>query len=192
MPKPMKKILLILSLAASTALADDNLLRNSDFSNGISHWEGDCHPLDSGASDLASSAPTTSSVVVVKLRKNDWTKVMQDFEGKTGDYVLTITYSISDDLQFSRNPDDYTNLTNKIQFSMLGMMESDPGNWIVILTDYGAKSSSSTTITPVLTGSDTQSVTTQFHIRYSNNGGLCIAFPPGRGVLTLHSITLAP
>ena len=189
----MKKLLFIFSLAASiSAVADDNLLRNSDFSNGISHWDGDCRTPDSGGGDLAAPDTQSSSGAVIKLRKNEWTHISQDFEGKTGDYTLTITYSVSTDLEFSTNPDDYTNLGSKIQFTLLGYTETDPGNWLVALTDYGMKSSSSMTLTPTLRGSDTQSVTTHFHLRSSNNGGVYIVFPPGTGILTLHSITLAP
>ena len=86
-------------LAASTvALADDNLLRNGDFSNGISHWDGDLHPPDSGGGDIAAPESQTSGAVI-KLRKDEWSKITEDFEGRTGDYTLTINYSISDDLQ---------------------------------------------------------------------------------------------
>ena len=72
------------------------------------------------------------------------------------------------------------------------MTECDSGDVIVVLTDYGMKSSNSTALAPTYNGAGAQSLTTHFHFKTSNNRGLCIAFPPGQGVITLHSITLSP
>ena len=107
-------VLLLFCVGAAVAAADDNLLQNGDFSDGIAHWYGDCHTVDSDS--LGLSTPASAPGVLVKLRDGEWTKVIQDFDGKAGIYTLKITYSASPDLAFSTNADDYTNLPAKIDF----------------------------------------------------------------------------
>ena len=85
----MKILALLFLLAGSSAvLADTDALENGDFSDGSTHWDGDIH-VAGGAADDSNS----TKGVVVSLRSGDWTKISQLFDGKSGDYILTITYT---------------------------------------------------------------------------------------------------
>jgi hypothetical protein len=191
----MKTLALLVLLAASpVALADDNLLQNGDFSSGIAHWEGDCHTPDAAPVDLGSTDASTVSGVIVKLRHGDWTKVTQDFTGKIGEYLLTITYSLSPDAKFSTDPDDYTNVPGKVGFNILRAFDSSPGNWNLIVTDIGAQRYTYWTIEPKVGAPGVQKITTRVQLDSDDTQekGFCLIFPPGDGFITLQSITLVP
>jgi hypothetical protein len=192
--KKLAALLLLLSLI--NLRADNNLLQNGDFSDGIAHWDGDCHSPDSNNNDsidLSSPATTTPSGVVVKLRAGDWTKVTQDFDGKVGHYILTINYSVSPDLKFSQVADDYTNVPGKVGFSRLNPFNSDPGEWAVVINDLGALHYNYWKITPNLT-TGVQSVKANVNLDSDDSykKGFYLLFPPGSGVITLQGITLVP
>jgi hypothetical protein len=126
----------VLVLALALPLhADNNLLRNGDFSLGLADWVGDCHTPEANSDDLTQTAVPTG--VVVKLRHFDWTKMTQDFDGKAGDYQVTVTYSVSPDLKFSTKAEDYQNIPGKVGFNRLSAFGSNPGTWILIVNDLG-------------------------------------------------------
>ena len=88
---------LFLLMGGSIAFADDeNLLRNGDFSSGIAEWHGDCHGIGSATDDTGAT-----SGIIVKLRSSEWTKVTQDFDGKAGNYLLTVVYTLGSGTTFS-------------------------------------------------------------------------------------------
>jgi hypothetical protein len=190
----MKNIVLAFLLLAVIGFvrADDgNVLKNGDFSEGISHWEGDCHTPENGSDASLTSTPTTG--VIVKLRGSDWTKVMQDFEGKMGEYLLSITYSVSPDLKFSDRADDYVNVANQLGFSRLSPFDSDPGKWVIIINDVGANHYTFWKIMPKNDASSPQTVTCRVHVDAAQDDlGFYIVFPPGTGAITLKNISLVP
>jgi hypothetical protein len=190
----MKTLALLVFLAGtSAAMADANLLQNGDFSSGIAHWDGNCRSLDTAASDSPfSTAPTTG--VAVKLRHFDWTQVTQDFDGKIGQYLLTVTYSVSSDLKFSDKPDDYVNVPGKLGYTLLRPFNSEPGKWDLILIDIGANHYNYWKITPKVDASSTQIVTVNVQLDSDDTQkkGFCLVFPPGQGVINLQSISLVP
>jgi hypothetical protein len=188
----MKKLVIVLVLLSLINVrADTNLLQNGDFSDGIAHWEGDCHSPDSDSVDLsAASAPPTTGIVV-KLRHSDWTKVTQDFDGNIGEYLLTLNYSFSPGLKFSTNPDDYQNVPAKEGFSLFRSFDSDPGSWVIILSDLGAARFSYWKIAPNMTaGAQRALATVHLDSDDTHKKGFCLLFPPGDGIITLQSISL--
>ena len=189
----MKILALLVFLAGVTAaVADDNLLKNGDFSNGITYWEGDCHTADGIALDLG-EAPTTSGIIV-KLRSFEWTKVTQDFDGNIGEYLLTITYAASSNMKFSDNPKDYTNVPAQLGFSRLRPFSSTPGDWVVIVNDLGAMHYTYWKISPHMGASGVQTLRLRVHLDSdaSQKKGFYLIFPPGEGIINLLGLTLLP
>jgi hypothetical protein len=188
----MKTLLLLFFLTGgSVALADDSILKNGDFSDGISHWEGDCHSIGSASDDSG-----VTSGVVVKLRSGDWTKINQDFDAKPGNYLLTITYTASPGLAFSQRAEDYTGLPGKMGLNGLGMLRRfpDPGQWLVIVRDTGVNFYTDWRITPKVDASGVQTV--RLNVRLDSTDsfkkGFFVGFPPGDGFINLQSIMLVP
>jgi hypothetical protein len=199
----MKTFALVLLLAGSTAaLADDstNLLQNGDFSSGIAEWEGDCHsPTSEDATpDLSTNplnAPATAAQgVFVKLRHADWTKMYQDFDGKAGQYLLTISFSLSSDAKFSTSPEDYADIPSATGFSRFRSFSSTPGKWIVIVNDLGSMHFTYWEIAAQGQPGATQTFTTQVKLNSDDEEkkSICLICPPGDGQVTVKSVTLAP
>jgi hypothetical protein len=187
----MKTLVLLFLLAAGpAAFGDDNLLQNGDFSDGISHWNGECHSPDSASVDLSSKP---ASGVVVKLRPGEWTKISQDFDGPSGNYLVTITFTISPGATFSNKPEDFLNIPAQIGIRRNGF-DADPGDWVVILDSVGARRLMSWKTGPNLNTSDVQTLTHTFHVdsRFSGLKGFYLGFPPGDGIINLQSIMVVP
>jgi hypothetical protein len=195
MKAPALLLVPLLFLAGgSIALADDsNLLKNGDFSNGISEWEGDAHTVDSTTFDNPPASPPTSGVII-KMHRHDWTKVTQDFDGDIGEYTLTLTYSVSSDLKFSTDQEDYTNVPSLLNFSILAPFNSTPGDWVVIVNDLGAMQYTYWKITPKNDSSGVQKFSTQIQLNSgaAQKKGFYLCFPPGDGYINLLSISLTP
>jgi hypothetical protein len=190
----MKKLLLLVFLASGgLAMADQNVLKNGDFSGGINHWEGDCRTINGTTFDSSTlNAPTTG--VIVKLRGSDWTKVTQDFDGKMGKYLLTVTYTVSPDLKFSPRPDNYLGVPALLGLARLMPFDANVGQWAMVVTDLGADRYSYWKITPKIDPSATQSIKCNVHIDSdaTSSKTFCLGFPPGKGYMTLQSISLVP
>ena len=196
----MKKLALLLLLSgASIVLADNNsnLLQNGDMSSGIAHWEGDCHSSSNNSDappDLSASpaAPSASSGVYIKLRHQDWTKMTQDFEGKEGAYVFSITYSLSSDAKFSSSPDDYTDIPGATGMSRFPKFGIRTGTWGMIVLDLGAWRYWTWEVSPPAAGTST-TYTTPVKIGSSEGDKtLCLVFPPGEGIVTITNVSLVP
>jgi hypothetical protein len=177
----------------SVAFADTDLLQNSDFSSGIAHWEGDCH---SAGSEEATPSFVTSTAAVpqgvtVTLRSHDWTKVTQDFEGKAGEYLLTVSYSFSPDLKFSTDGADYANIPGSTGMSRFKPFAAEPGQWVVILNDLGSMKFHYWKIMPQA-GAATQTFTSKATLETGDTAEktICLVFPPGTGTVTLLQVGL--
>jgi hypothetical protein len=191
----MKTLFLLCFIAGSSlVLADDaptltNILSNGDFSSGLSHWDGDCHT----AGNVADDSGATSGLVV-QLRNGDWTKMGQDFEGKSGDYILTITYIPSTGLTMSTRPDDYTNTPLKMELNGLGPVSTMVGKWCIMVVDSGISRYEYWQVTPSLSGSGLQTIKAHvtLHSDDEHEKGFYLGFPPGNGTINLQSISLTP
>ena len=186
----MKTLALLLLLAgASTAFADTDLLQNGDFADGISHWEGDCHSVGSASDD---SSATTG--VVIKLRDGDWTKISQDFDGKVGNYTLTVTYTVTPDIKFSLRPEDYKSTTLKMGLIGLVAASTTPGEWCVVVVDSGIHMYDYWQVSPKLDPNGVQKIMLKVDLGSGadHKKGFYLGFPPGSGSINLQSITLVP
>ena len=186
----MKTLALLLFLASgSAALADTDVLENGNFSDGLTHWDGDVHAAG-GSSDDSNS--TTG--VVVTLRSGDWTKISQEFDGKAGQYLLTITYTATPGMTISNRAEDYQNTTSKMGLNGMAPINTLPGDWCLMVVDSGASRSAYWQITPILNGTGVQTIKTQVILQSgdAHKKAFYLGFPPGSGTINLQSITLVP
>jgi hypothetical protein len=186
----MKILTLLLFLAGgSAALADTGVLQNGDFSDGIAEWEGDCHTAGSASDDSGAT-----SGVVVNLRSGEWTKIGQDFDGGTGDYILTVTYVSSPGIKFSQRADDYQNTTLKMGLVGLSPVNTTLGDWCIMVVDSGVSRFTYWQITPTLNATGVQTIKAHVTLKSgsSHKKGFYLGFPPGEGTINLQSITLVP
>lgn len=186
----MKHLILLGLLATSLmAFADDaSVLKNGDFSAGLSEWEGDVHTAGSASDDSGAT-----SGVVVKLR-DEWTTAKQDFTGKAGIYGLTIKYTVTPDFSLSRRAEDYANVPSQLGLTLLAPFNAAPGKWLVIINDLSVRKFMYWQIQPSTSATGEQTV--HLRVRLSDNGdaekGFFLCFPPGKGTINLLSISLDP
>jgi hypothetical protein len=160
-----------------------NLLQNGDFSSGLAHWDGDGRSL---ATTTNAIAPRNG--MGVELRA-EWTKVMQNFDVKRGDYTVSITYSLTPGTTFTPDVKEYRKIPGKLGFNALKEFRVKKGEWAMIITDrerfvYCA-------IKPPEAGNGEQTVTGDFNLDYDGDDQtFCLAFPPGNGVVTILNIAL--
>ena len=209
---------LLFSLAVAVPLlAQDGppeTMENADFSDGTTHWHGDCKPAGSDMTTDFTSSKGSSGGITVDLHSSSWTKVTQEiheYKGARGSMTLTIVYKTSTDLKLSALPSDYTNAGGAVDFGG-AHLNAKPGEIIAFIDKPPAtratQSSTSTTTTYTIypdniartsfvptTDGSTQTVTATL-IPPSGDADtdptFCIAFPPGSGSVTLLKISLTP
>jgi hypothetical protein len=190
----MKKLALGLLLAGSSfALADDNdLLQNGDFSDGISHWYGDCHTIaDMTSQESDYQAPAAGTGAVVKLRAGEWTKMTQDFDTKPGTLHLAITYTLSPGLTFSQRAEDYTNTTGNIGYTAWLAYPTSVGAWVVMLCDIAAGHANVFEVPlPSNAPSGAQTFNAGFRAKSDEQKSICFGFPPGKGFITVEKVSI--
>jgi len=175
----------------------EEMLRNSNFAAGNSHWDGDGEKIvqDALDNDNPFASPQTSNDatgLVVKLKNSEWTKVAQDFESRPGNLRLTVTYSVSTDFKFSNLARDYANLPQSINFNYWDAFATQVGDWVVMLCDVAARHQSYREISPPSGSAHSQ---TYIHIMTALSGEqetICLAFPPGQGTIILQKVSLIP
>jgi len=186
--------LVALVFALALPLRADNWLENGDFTDGLSHWHGGGRSPADFASDnpLQASDPFTSKGLIIPLKHLDWTKVAQDFKGKSASGVMTITYMVSNDFAFSDKDDDYKNMPDHIGYDAWAAFNTLPGNWVVFLSDFGSSHGTYYEIKPKLGSTGVQT----FHARIIGltplaDKTITLAFPPGTGMLVVLSVSLS-
>ena len=190
-------------LALSTARASDIIL-NSDFSDGKTHWHGD------------GDAPDAGGKLVITLKPDKWTVVRQNFSANSASLKLKITYSFSDDCTLGKNGDalippltatgldEACGLDNNIYNVTL---DSKWDLWTVILVSGGTLISEYPIYTNNYGGTyrgygsqnttdatGNQTFTTQLK-QWDNqfiSDDLCLCFPPGQGTVTLTDVEITP
>jgi hypothetical protein len=187
----MKKIALAFLLASSSvALADDNILQNGDFSDGIAHWYGDCHTIADMSSEVDYKAPASGSGIVVKLRAADWTKVNQDFDAHPGMLHFTVTYELSPGSTFSQRPDDYTNTTGSLGYTAWKAYSTSVGRWVMMLCDIAAGHANIFEVPSNNKDSGPQTLDASFQASSNDTKSICLGFPPGKGFITLEKVSV--
>ncbi|HEV3270922.1 MAG TPA: hypothetical protein VGZ93_01955 [Candidatus Methylacidiphilales bacterium] len=185
--------LALLALAFAIPLRADNWLENGDFMNGIDHWRGNGRSPADFASDSPFDKPDpfTSKGLIIDLKQSHWAKVLQDFHGKGSSGVLTITYMVSPDLTFSNKGEYYQNVPGQIEYDAWVPFNMPPGDWVVLISDFGAVHGPYYEIKPKLGSSNPQIFQTKVD-RLTPNGDktITLAFPPGSGKLVILSVSL--
>jgi hypothetical protein len=173
--------------------ADENLIQNGDFTDGITHWRGNGRtPADfAPANPFDKPDPFTSKGLIIPLRHRDWDKVAQDFKGKNTSGVLTITYRVAPDLVFSDKAEDYQNMPYQLHYDGWQPVATPPANWVVFLTDFGTTHGTYWTIAPKLGSGDVQTFSAQLSgLTPFSDKTITLGFPPGSGNLVILSVTL--
>jgi hypothetical protein len=109
----MQRLLLIVMLCVgwTAPVVADDVLRNGNFADGLSHWNGDCRPPDvTGASSPAGAS--------VELR-DEWTKFTQIFDAPKGKYAVSITFILTPGTAFAPEQKDYRKVPKKLGFTAL-------------------------------------------------------------------------
>ncbi len=183
----MKTLILLFSLAALIAVrADDDLLQNGDFSNGLAHWYGNLQAV----ANVPEAGSTAQNAGVIKLRHGDWTKVTQDFEVKAGTYQLHVTFAPSPETHFSTQVTDYMSIPDKVGIPDEHPTDANPGQWVIAVSDATAASSLWWRV-DVSKNAGPQSYSfTVKGINFSNRQSLMLAFPPGSGYIILTNVSL--
>jgi hypothetical protein len=190
----MKALLFaLLVLACALPVQADNWIQNGDFADGINHWYGGGRaPADFAADNpLDKPDPFTSKGLIIPLKHLDWTKVAQDFKGKSAGGVLTITYMASPDLAFSTKPDDYVNMPGHIGYDHWKPFNTPPGDWIVFISDFGSEHGTYYMIQPKLGSSAPQTYRARVTgLTPLEDKTITVAFPPGDGKLVVLNVSL--
>lgn len=167
--------------------ADNNLLQNGDFSNGITHWNGNVQ------TPVAAEIPEVTSGAIIKLRHHDWTLVHQSFRIKAGNYILKVVFMPSSDFHFSNQYPDYMNLKAKLDYPDPNVSpDAEIGQWAIVITDFSAATSIYWTTDLVKPPSQQSQTFSIKGIDFTHEQALTIAFPPGSGYITLQQISLVP
>lgn len=192
----MKLLALCLLLAGQVQLGADEQLKNPDFTDGRSHWEGDGE--SAAAAENADVPPSltennvaTAPGLLLKLSRRDWVKITQDFRPLAAAGTLTIVYKLSDGLTFSTDFDDYKNIPQKIDYSSFQTFDILAGRWIMTLFESADTRLKYYSIGPKM---DAQAQTFQTRIEglvVREDKTLCLAFPPGQGTVTLLHVGLS-
>jgi hypothetical protein len=184
----------ILLLAIFIPLKADEELKNPDFTNGRSHWQGDgvaAAERNTDANPLAQTDSSQNGGLVIKLSRRDWTRVSQDFRPLNANGVLTVVYKFSDNLAFSTDPDDYKNVPQKMNFGAFKPFDIKAGNWIALFIETARFEMDYYNITP-LASSDTQTYKGDISGLVPRvDKTICLAFPPGVGTITLLHVGLS-
>ena len=192
--KSLAFTLLVLLLAIPLrAQSGDNWIENGDFADGIDHWYGGGRSPADFANDnpLSANDPLTSKGLIMPLRPESWTKVAQDFKGKVSNGILTISFKVSPDFAFSSKPEDYVNMTDKIGYEGWKALNSPPGAWMLLLSDFGSLKGFTAPIVPKAGNGDVQTWRASIKgLTPYENKTITLAFPPGKGTVVVLSVSM--
>jgi hypothetical protein len=220
----MKRLpLLVLTplLAVAPVFAQDDssgsspeILQNPTFTDGTTHWHGDCKPAGSDMTQDFTSSNNAPGGITVDLHSSSWTNVTQELRDKAApaSVAVTITYQVSSDFKLSDHAEDYGNCAPNVGFGGANV-PAEQGK-VVVFVDVPPLSRSSISAT---TSGNTLVTIYNDHVAYSefapatdqtpqtytvrmfvppptpdSHQTLCLAFPPGSGSITITKISMVP
>jgi hypothetical protein len=190
----MKGLLLFVLLASSTLLARADILANGDFADGPAHWKGDAKEISSD--DLTAG---NQPGVVVTLKKDAWTKIYQTFSTHEKEVQYSITFKLSSDYQVDQTP--YDPSSGSVSGPSPGLDDIEGvyplyayaynGAWTLVVQEFGASGWNYIHPRPDPRKTDAQTLTGTIR-RLTDHAEkiLILAFPPGKGTVTLTNIAL--
>ncbi len=153
------------------------LVKNGNFVTSSGYWEGD------------GTADPSGKGLVVTLNPSSWTRVYQTFADQGTLNSIEITYKLSPGLTVSRNPADYTNISDRLQisgFERFGSIGVSPGQFYGTIGDPNGTLLAMEVYSPHLTSTDVQDYQHDYPaVPASGNTTFALAFPPGTGTVTL-------
>ncbi len=206
-------ILMTLGLAVSLAfiapLKADNILANSDFSDGSANWKGDGKDASSvDMTDIGTSLDNSGAAkgMIVTLDPKRWKMISQTFETSEKALDFSMTYKTTSDFSEGAVPGGLgitmilqTMLKIPLQsnngFGFPPNMQQRPGASSSALVAIADLDQNVVIYSPVSANLSTDSTTNSTRL----NGllehaekTLYVLFPPGSGSITFSSITLSP
>lgn len=188
----MKSLLLaIIILASGPALRADNLLQNSDFAAGDSHWNGDGQIL---GNNLPAGAFGSKGLVVM-LNPQSWTKIFQEFKGDKGTiYSINVTYRVSPDLALSQKAADYVDVNKHIGltgYENFGHWNLPVGQFFGTIGDSSSPRVAYEVYAPKLGSSEIQTYQHTYPaVSADGNNVAALVFPPGTGSVNILSVSV--
>ncbi len=190
------------------------LMRNADFSDGTTHWRGDCRPVGSDVTtDFTSNSEANSKGIIVDLHSSSWTKITQEItnpERAWDGTTLTIVYQTSSDFKLSTRDSDYRHVGPALEFggaglpgfpgNLLAFLDVPPYTWASVASAGGLENVTANpdyvSIANFVPSTDgQQTFTAVLKGLFPNRDArltFCLAFPPGSGRVTILKISLRP
>jgi len=182
-------------LLPGLATAQDNLLTNGDFRNGTQSWEGDFADSSGDDSNPLAAPSDSSSGQVIALHDMRAVRVFQPFDAGLSSYLHLL-------VKFAYSSDSASNGDGKIIDVVRGFGES-PNAYASRYEDARSFStpvavvanSAHQQISSYILSTDkdgkSQDYDVQIYVQPHWQYRLYIAFPPGRGSVTLTSVLLS-
>jgi hypothetical protein len=191
----MKKFVIALFLIGSVQMISaDNVLKNSDFTEGAVDWHGDGRtPTDLKPTDAldTSAVDYGDKGLVIPLKAHEWTKVVQEFRTENSSLTLHCTYKLVPNTTFSQNDDDYKNVPHQIGFDAWAPFNGKKGGWMMLVSDFTKARIFYHTVLPQMDSANEQSFTdTVNSLVPEDEKTVCLAFPPGTGAVILLHVSL--
>jgi hypothetical protein len=154
------------------------VIQDGNFAQGNRYWQGD------GQSDPSGKG------LVVTLNPSAWTRVYQTFPSDKGVlYSIEVTFRFSPGLTVSQNPEDYTDISKRLQLSGFEDYKSMPVPVNYFYGTIGDPTSNRITCEVYPPAFKTTRVQDYQHtyatIPPFGNKTFALAFPPGSGTVTL-------
>ena len=139
-------------LLVGVPLFGQEIMQNSDLSDGTLHWRGNCKVAGSDSRTDFVTSSSSAKGLLVELRSSSWTKVTQEIHELNGaasntPMQLSIEYQVSSDFSLSQKASDYagnetkTGIGELLDFSqakivgkpgqILAFIDSAPANRVV-------------------------------------------------------------
>jgi hypothetical protein len=190
----MKTVLIALVVLACALPLRADILANGDFTDGPAHWKGDAKEITSD--DLTAG---NQPGVVVTLKKDAWTKIYQTFSTHEKEVQYSITFKLSSDYQVDQSP--YDPSSGSVSGPSPGLDDIEGvyplyaytynGVWTLVVREFGGTGWNYIHPRPDPKKTDSQTLTGSIR-RLTDHAEkiLILAFPPGKGTVTLTNITL--
>ena len=171
-----------------------DVLANSDFSNGRAHWGGDVEEVAS--TDLA-TGDANATAVTIKLKTDQWTMIYQSFTVREPELYYTIVFKLSKDYKLANagSDDSAAGDFSKVP-GLMQLYDAPVGHWTLFYTGTDPADSSSIKakhLDPEAKPGKIQKLSGKL-ISLANgaDANLILAFPPGKGLVTLKLLQLSP
>jgi hypothetical protein len=168
--------------------ADQDILINSNFSDGHSHWEGDAKDVDTG--DLTSDTQTAGAVI--HLKKDKWTKIYQLFTVRNKKLYYTVSFQLSNDFKIApRSEGDYSRADLGDVPGLMYQAQMSESSFTLMIR--GGENFTQTSLNPDVSKlGKSQTLTGRVNPYVIDvESVFLIVFPPGQGTVTLTQASLS-